>query len=90
MPFRFLLGLSLRLYALPGCPARAKRRERSSTWSGHYCPSSSRPVGKTEGFGVGMPLHGRAGQPAELDPAYVFLASTDVLADACQQQAFLD
>lgn len=30
-----------------------------------------------KGLGVGMPLHGRAGQPAELGPAYVFLASSD-------------
>ncbi|KAM6498709.1 hypothetical protein JOM56_006657 [Amanita muscaria] len=28
-------------------------------------------------WGVGTPLHGRAGQPAELGPAYAFLASSD-------------
>ncbi|EKM84088.1 hypothetical protein AGABI1DRAFT_110675 [Agaricus bisporus var. burnettii JB137-S8] len=39
--------------------------------------AGSRPSENMEGFGVGMPLHGRAGQPAELGPAYVFLASSD-------------
>jgi len=38
---------------------------------------ASRPAENMEGFGVGMPLHGRAAQPAELGPAYVFLASSD-------------
>ncbi|KAF4618614.1 hypothetical protein D9613_009819 [Agrocybe pediades] len=33
--------------------------------------------GTMEGLGVGMPLHGRAGQPAEVGPSYVFLASSD-------------
>lgn len=39
--------------------------------------AGSRPAENMEGLGVGMPLHGRAGQPAELGPAYVFLASCD-------------
>ncbi|TFK41814.1 NAD(P)-binding protein [Crucibulum laeve] len=39
--------------------------------------AGSRPADNMEGLGVGMPLHGRAGQPAELGPAYVFLASPD-------------
>ncbi|KAF5385068.1 hypothetical protein D9615_001254 [Tricholomella constricta] len=39
--------------------------------------ASSREREDMEGLGVGMPLHGRAGQPAELGPAYVFLASSD-------------
>ncbi|KAF8078931.1 hypothetical protein FPV67DRAFT_1663598 [Lyophyllum atratum] len=34
------------------------------------------PPEEMEGLGVGMPLHGRAAQPAELGPAYVFLASS--------------
>jgi NAD(P)-dependent dehydrogenase (short-subunit alcohol dehydrogenase family) len=34
------------------------------------------PPDKVEKFGADTPL-GRAGQPAELAPAYVFLASTD-------------
>ncbi|KAF9055811.1 hypothetical protein BJ165DRAFT_1521782 [Panaeolus papilionaceus] len=38
---------------------------------------ASRPAEEMEGLGVGLPLHGRAGQPAELGPAYVFLASSD-------------
>ncbi|PPR03791.1 hypothetical protein CVT24_007471 [Panaeolus cyanescens] len=38
---------------------------------------ASRPAEQMEGLGVGLPLHGRAGQPAELGPAYVFLASSD-------------
>ncbi|KAF9466989.1 NAD(P)-binding protein [Collybia nuda] len=38
---------------------------------------ASRSAEDMEGMGVGMPLHGRAGQPAELGPAYVFLASSD-------------
>jgi hypothetical protein len=29
-----------------------------------------------EEWGVGMPLHGRAAQPAELGPSFVFLASS--------------
>ncbi|KAF9555429.1 NAD(P)-binding protein [Agrocybe pediades] len=33
--------------------------------------------GTMKGLGVGMPLHGRAGQPAEVGPSYVFLASSD-------------
>ncbi|KXN88815.1 hypothetical protein AN958_06684 [Leucoagaricus sp. SymC.cos] len=39
--------------------------------------AGSRSAESMEGLGVGMPLHGRAGQPAELGPAYVFLASSD-------------
>lgn len=39
--------------------------------------AGSRSADDMEGLGVGMPLHGRAGQPAELGPAYVFLASSD-------------
>lgn len=39
--------------------------------------AGSRPPENMEGLGVGMPLHGRAGQPAELGPAFVFLASSD-------------
>ncbi|KAF9471729.1 NAD(P)-binding protein [Pholiota conissans] len=39
--------------------------------------SGSRSAENMEGFGVGMPLHGRAGQPAEAGPSYVFLASSD-------------
>jgi len=38
---------------------------------------ASRSAGEMEGFGVGMPLHGRAAQPAELGPSFVFLASPD-------------
>ncbi|KAG1729681.1 hypothetical protein EDB19DRAFT_108672 [Suillus lakei] len=38
---------------------------------------ASRSAEEMEGFGVGMPLHGRAAQPAELGPAFVFLASPD-------------
>lgn len=38
---------------------------------------ASRPADNMEGLGVGMPLHGRAGQSAELGPSYVFLASSD-------------
>jgi NAD(P)-dependent dehydrogenase (short-subunit alcohol dehydrogenase family) len=38
---------------------------------------ASRPAENMEGFGVGTPLHGRAGLPAELGPSYVFLASPD-------------
>ncbi|TFK51549.1 NAD(P)-binding protein [Heliocybe sulcata] len=37
--------------------------------------AASRPADQMEGLGVGMPLHGRAAQPAEMGPAYVFLAS---------------
>lgn len=39
--------------------------------------AASRPADDMEGLGVGLPLHGRAGQPAEVGPAYVFLASSD-------------
>lgn len=39
--------------------------------------AGSREAEDMEGLGVGMPLHGRAGQPAEMGPAYVFLASSD-------------
>jgi NAD(P)-dependent dehydrogenase (short-subunit alcohol dehydrogenase family) len=39
--------------------------------------AGSRPADDMEGLGVGMPLHGRAGQPAEAGPSYVFLASPD-------------
>jgi len=39
--------------------------------------AGSRPADNMEGLGVGMPLHGRAGQPAEAGPTYVFLASSD-------------
>ncbi|KAF8808184.1 NAD(P)-binding protein [Phlegmacium glaucopus] len=39
--------------------------------------AASRPADNMEGLGVGMPLHGRAGQPAELGPTFVFLASMD-------------
>ncbi|KAF9239275.1 hypothetical protein BU15DRAFT_88068 [Melanogaster broomeanus] len=38
---------------------------------------ASRDADEMEGFGVGTPLHGRAAQPAELAPAFVFLASPD-------------
>ncbi|KAJ8595646.1 NAD(P)-binding protein [Rhizopogon salebrosus TDB-379] len=38
---------------------------------------ASRSAEEMEGFGVGMPLHGRAAQPAELGPSFVFLASPD-------------
>jgi len=38
---------------------------------------ASRSADNMEGWGVGTPLHGRAAQPAELGPAYVFLASAD-------------
>jgi len=37
---------------------------------------ASRSPENMEGWGVGTPLHGRAGQPAELGPSYVFLASS--------------
>jgi enoyl-[acyl-carrier-protein] reductase (NADH) len=38
--------------------------------------AGSRPAEQNEGLGVGKaPLHGRAGQPAEIGPSYVFLAS---------------
>lgn len=36
---------------------------------------ASRSDEEMEGFGVGSPLRGRAGQPAEIGPSYVFLAS---------------
>ncbi|KAF8167300.1 NAD(P)-binding protein [Crassisporium funariophilum] len=39
--------------------------------------AASRPADNMEGLGLGMPMHGRAGQPAELGPSYVFLASSD-------------
>ncbi|KAF8627478.1 hypothetical protein AX17_006290 [Amanita inopinata Kibby_2008] len=39
--------------------------------------ASSRTAEEMEGLGVGEPLRGRGGQPAELGPAYVFLASSD-------------
>ncbi|KDQ57875.1 hypothetical protein JAAARDRAFT_129250, partial [Jaapia argillacea MUCL 33604] len=39
--------------------------------------AASRPADQMEGLGVGLPLHGRAAQPAELVPAYMFLASSD-------------
>lgn len=39
--------------------------------------AGSRDAEEMEGLGVGMPLHNRAGQPAELGPAFVFLASHD-------------
>ncbi|KAG6811949.1 hypothetical protein H0H92_005113 [Tricholoma furcatifolium] len=39
--------------------------------------AGSRDAEDMEGLGLGLPLHGRAGQPAELGPAYVFLASSD-------------
>ncbi|KZT18778.1 NAD(P)-binding protein [Neolentinus lepideus HHB14362 ss-1] len=47
----------------------------------------SRPAEQMEGLGAGMPLHGRAAQPAEMDPSYAFLAS---LSDAnCMTGAVL-
>ncbi|EPQ53270.1 oxidoreductase [Gloeophyllum trabeum ATCC 11539] len=39
--------------------------------------AASRDAEDMEGLGVGLPLHNRAAQPAELGPAYVFLASSD-------------
>jgi len=39
--------------------------------------AGSRSAENMEGWGVGTPLHNRAGQPAELGPCYVFLASSD-------------
>ncbi|CAA7264877.1 unnamed protein product [Cyclocybe aegerita] len=39
--------------------------------------AGSRSEENMEGWGVGTPLHGRAGQPAEVGPSYVFLASRD-------------
>ncbi|KIJ61434.1 hypothetical protein HYDPIDRAFT_96595 [Hydnomerulius pinastri MD-312] len=46
---------------------------------------ASRDADEMEGFGVGMPMHGRAAQPAELAPSFVFLASPDsnVMTGAC-------
>ena len=46
---------------------------------------ASRDTEDMEGFDVGMPMHGRAAQPAELAPAFVFLASPDsnVMTGAC-------
>ncbi|KAK1925374.1 putative oxidoreductase [Papiliotrema laurentii] len=39
---------------------------------------ASRPAEQMEGFQVGsLPLHGRANMPAEMGPAYVYLASAD-------------
>jgi NAD(P)-dependent dehydrogenase (short-subunit alcohol dehydrogenase family) len=38
---------------------------------------ASRTPEDMEGWGASTPLHGRAAQPAELAPAYVFLASSD-------------
>ena len=38
---------------------------------------ASRSPENMEDFGVGLPLHGRAGLPAELGPSFVFLASSD-------------
>ncbi|KAH7882361.1 hypothetical protein F5I97DRAFT_1939414 [Phlebopus sp. FC_14] len=38
---------------------------------------ASREEDDMEGFGRGMPMHGRAAQPAELAPSFVFLASPD-------------
>ncbi|KAG6330273.1 hypothetical protein ID866_8816 [Astraeus odoratus] len=38
---------------------------------------ASRAAEEMEGFGLGTPLHGRAAQPAEIAPAFVFLASSD-------------
>jgi NAD(P)-dependent dehydrogenase (short-subunit alcohol dehydrogenase family) len=39
---------------------------------------ASRPADEIEELGVGeVPLHNRAGQPAEMGPGYVFLASSD-------------
>lgn len=39
--------------------------------------AASRSAENMEGLGVGLPLHNRAGQPAELGPSFVFLASSD-------------
>jgi len=40
--------------------------------------AASRPAEGNEGLGVGStPLHNRPGQPAEMGPGYVFLASSD-------------
>jgi NAD(P)-dependent dehydrogenase (short-subunit alcohol dehydrogenase family) len=40
--------------------------------------AASRPADDMEGLGVEkVPLHNRAGQPAEMGPGYVFLASSD-------------
>ena len=40
--------------------------------------AGSRSAEDMEGWEVGkVPLHGRAGQPAEVGPSYVFLASND-------------
>ncbi|KII96044.1 hypothetical protein PLICRDRAFT_98637 [Plicaturopsis crispa FD-325 SS-3] len=39
--------------------------------------AASRSAEDMDGLGVGLPLHGRAAQPAELGVAYVFLASAD-------------
>ncbi|KAH7931417.1 NAD(P)-binding protein [Leucogyrophana mollusca] len=46
---------------------------------------ASRDAEEMEHFGVGTPMHGRAAQPAELGPAFVFLASPDsnVMTGAC-------
>jgi len=37
---------------------------------------ATRSAEQMEGWGAGVPLHGRAAQPAELAPTYVFLASS--------------
>jgi NAD(P)-dependent dehydrogenase (short-subunit alcohol dehydrogenase family) len=39
--------------------------------------AGSRLAEEMEDLGVGLPLRGRAGQPAEIGPAFVFLASSD-------------
>ncbi|KAF8665414.1 hypothetical protein AX16_000433 [Volvariella volvacea WC 439] len=39
--------------------------------------AASRSADNMEEFGVGLPLHNRAAQPAEVGPAFVFLASSD-------------
>ena len=39
---------------------------------------AARPAEELDGFGAGaVPLHGRAGQPAEVGPSYVWLASAE-------------
>ncbi|KAJ2924027.1 hypothetical protein H1R20_g13071, partial [Candolleomyces eurysporus] len=38
---------------------------------------ASRSAENMESFGLGVPLHGRPGLPAELGPSFVFLASSD-------------
>lgn len=39
--------------------------------------AASREAEEMEGFGLGTPLHGRAAQPAEIAPSFVFLGSSD-------------